>query len=106
MLIDEVKKLRDEYERNRTRLGIRFESTDVLCAKLDRFISAYEPERETSTGRWINVKDRLLGYEMMVIVYSELCSIGFAYLDGDEKWYGDCYEDVLYWMPLPELPED
>lgn len=55
---------------------------------------------------WISVKDRLPSYETMVIVYSELCGVGFGYLDGDEKWYGDCHdEDVLYWMPLPEPPE-
>ena len=56
---------------------------------------------------WISVKDRLPSHETMVIVYSELCGIGLAFIDNrDEKWCGDCHdEDVLYWMPLPEPPE-
>ena len=57
--------------------------------------------------KWVSVKDRLPSHETMVIVYSELCGIGLAFIDNrDEKWCGDCHdEDVLYWMPLPEPPE-
>lgn len=73
---------------------------------LDRIAKLAEENEELKNRRWINVKDRLPGYEMMVIVYSELCGIGFAYLDGDEKWYGDCQDDVQYWMPFPETPEE
>lgn len=55
--------------------------------------------------RWISVKDRLPNFEQPVLAYSgEELGIGFAYLDGDGKWYGDC-GDVTHWMPLPEPPE-
>lgn len=54
---------------------------------------------------WISVKDRLPNFEQTVLAYSgEELGIGFAYLDGDGKWYGDC-GDVTHWMPLPAPPE-
>lgn len=57
------------------------------------------------TQSWISVKDRLPNFEQPVLAYSgEELGIGFAYLDGDGKWYGDC-GDVTHWMPLPAPPE-
>lgn len=54
---------------------------------------------------WVSVKDRLPNFEQPVLAYSgEELGIGFAYLDGDGKWYGDC-GDVTHWMPLPAPPE-
>lgn len=65
-------------------------------------------EQETisvASPKWISVKDRLPNFEQPVLAYSgEELGIGFAYLDGDGKWYGDC-GDVTHWMPLPEPPE-
>lgn len=72
----------------------------------DRIEQLEKENEELKNRRWINVKDRLPSHEMMVMVYSELCGVGFAYLDGDEKWHGDCQDDVHYWMPFPETPEE
>lgn len=74
----------------------------------DRIEQLTKENEELKNRRWINVKDRLPSYETMVIVYSELYGIGLAFIDNrDEKWCGDCHdEDVLYWMPLPEPPEE
>lgn len=77
---------------------------DEMKTILDRI---YDKDRPPHWMHWISVKDRLPSHETMVIVYSELCGIGLAFIDNrDEKWCGDCHdEDVLYWMPLPEPPE-
>lgn len=71
----------------------------------DRIEQLEKENEELKNQHWINVKDRLPSYEATVIVYSDLCGVGVGYLDGDEKWYGDCQDDVQYWMPFPEVPE-
>ena len=53
---------------------------------------------------WISVKDRQPNPGQLVIAYSEELGMGFAYLDGNGKWYGDC-EGATHWMPAPEPPE-
>lgn len=54
--------------------------------------------------RWISVKDRQPNPGQLVIAYSKELGMGFAYLDGNGKWYGDC-EGATHWMPAPEPPE-
>ena len=103
----------EKYEAMQDRIA-KLESENMFRLKQVKHLFDYVVERDeliralrAKQPHWISVKDRLPSYEMMVMVYSELCGIGLAFIDNrDEKWCGDCHdEDVLYWMPLPEPPE-
>ena len=104
----------EKYEEMQDRIAQLETAIEIKSKQLNYALDlVIEREDEISRLRakqphWISVNDRLPRYEMMVIVYSELRGIGLAFIDNrDEKWCGDCDdEDVLYWMPLPEPPEE
>lgn len=72
---------------------------------------------------WINVKDKLPEAETLILVYcsDEEHGIDIASYDLDQWskdhgfeqknkwWFHDGwlpFESVIYWMPLPEIPEE
>lgn len=57
--------------------------------------------------RWISVKDILPEEDTEVLAYDGR-NIWLAWLSGDNTWGSDICNlgnDIIYWMPLPELPE-
>jgi len=70
-------------------------------------------EKLIGSVKWISVKDRLPedGEPILIVVNdlkSEPVQADVCYYDGDEAWLDSGYNfgsDVIYWMPLPEPPE-
>ena len=61
---------------------------------------------DVQPNRWISVKDRLpeeIGYYLVVIGNEMLVSIDIAEYS-ENHWHK--HDKVLYWQPLPEIPEE
>lgn len=76
------------------------------CFELIRNVANNTQETiSVASPKWISVNDRLPEVdEGYVLACSEFGSICFASFDADGNWHGE-YQDVTYWMPLPEPPE-
>jgi hypothetical protein len=74
------------------------ELADALYAKIDRL----REER-----RWIPVGDRLPDQvDDVVVWHPSRIGTGWAWYDGDGKWFSGDYEVLVsHWMPFPEPPE-
>ena len=80
-----------------------FESCDE-CAKEHRQLAEWLTELRDR--QWISVDDRLpeeIGYYLVVIGNEMLISIDIAEYS-ENHWHK--HDKVLYWQPLPEIPEE
>lgn len=74
-------------------------------------MAIYALRQQESKPQWISVKDRLPSeadlvtgrYHSLIIVCDKDGEVGFTYWDCG---LGMRNEDVAYWMPLPEKPEE
>lgn len=67
-----------------------------------------------SVNRWIPVEDALPDALQNVLVCTDINTVTIAWINGDGWTFADTgnghtenwsFEDVKYWMPLPEPPE-
>lgn len=64
---------------------------------------------------WISVKDKLPNAQQNVIVCTDINTVTIAWINGDHWVFADTgnghlenwsFDDVKYWMPMPEPPKD
>lgn len=80
----------------------------------DKTIDANDIARFPTAFGWISVKDRMPQDEGDVLVYgisprkrAKMAIMNYLAFDQDmPRWALDGIWTVLYWMPLPEPPED
>ena len=102
--LEKYEEMQDRIANLETAIETKSKVVDILIdtvVKRDKEIDSLRAKQP----HWISVKDSLPEVdEGYVLVCSEFGSIGFASIDADGNWHGE-YQDVAYWMPLPEPPE-
>ncbi len=90
-----------------------FNQRDVSCPFYDqtpnlwRVGESVEAEAVTVAPEWISVKERLPEKDGDYLAYfSCLDGMGVCHYDRLNRWTTTVHAKVLYWMPLPNPPEE
>ena len=72
-------------------------------------------KRQPVVNRWISVEDALPDALQNVLVCTDINTVTVAWINGDGWTFADTggghtenwgFDDVKYWMPLPETPKE